>query len=75
MTDFQTTVYIEQSGTWYDLKNREPVFDTVLLQKVADGIGPIGLALLDKFFSFMLQKRLERASNFIHDRVRKSFNS
>ncbi|XP_063722713.1 WASH complex subunit 5-like [Symsagittifera roscoffensis] len=69
VTDFSSTVYIEQSGAWFDLKSREPVMDTVLLQKVVDGIGPIGLALIDRFFSFMLQKRLERASNFIQDKV------
>ncbi len=69
VTDFHTTVFIEQSGAWYDLKSREPVFDTVLLQKVVDGIGPIGIALLDKFFSFMLVKRLQNAENFIRKKV------
>ena len=69
VTDFHTTVYLEQASTWYDLKTREPVFDPILLQKLVDGIGSIGLALLDKFFSFMLVKRLQNAENFIRKKV------
>lgn len=59
LSNFRTTIFIEQMNAWYDCRTKEEVLNTSIFALVQNSIGTSGLVGLDKLLSFMLVKELQ----------------
>lgn len=51
---FRTTIYVEQSTSWYDYKTHKEIINIKLFSKISAAISPAGLIGLDRLFAFMI---------------------
>ncbi|XP_012235159.1 WASH complex subunit 5 [Linepithema humile] len=63
ITDPRTTVYIEHSLAWYDIRTQNEVLNYKVFSVILETIGTPGLSGLDKLVSFFIVMELEA---FIH---------
>ncbi|KAG8184568.1 hypothetical protein JTE90_007684 [Oedothorax gibbosus] len=59
ITDPKTTVYIDQSTTWYDFKTHSEIVTLKLFSLIQKSIGTPGLTGLDRLLSFMIVTELQ----------------
>ncbi|XP_020285658.1 WASH complex subunit strumpellin [Pseudomyrmex gracilis] len=70
ITDPRTTVYIEHSLAWYDIKTQNEVLSYKVFSVILETIGTPGLAGLDKLISFFIVIELEALSHYIEKNMR-----
>ncbi|GFW82443.1 WASH complex subunit 5 [Trichonephila clavipes] len=59
ITDPRTTVYIDQTTTWYDVKTHNEIVTLKLFSLIQKSIGTPGLTGLDRLLSFMIVTELQ----------------
>ncbi|XP_076166156.1 WASH complex subunit strump [Ptiloglossa arizonensis] len=70
ITDSRTTVYIEHSLAWYDLKTQAEVLNYKIFSRILEAIGTPGLTGLDKLISFYIVTELDNMSHYIEKNIR-----
>ncbi|KAG7268685.1 hypothetical protein CRUP_032626 [Coryphaenoides rupestris] len=55
----ETTCYMDQMNTWYDLKSHQEVTSNRLFSEIQDTLGTFGLNGLDRLLCFMIVKELQ----------------
>ncbi|XP_053979138.1 WASH complex subunit 5 [Hylaeus volcanicus] len=70
ITDTRTTVYIEHSLAWYDLKTQAEVLNYKIFSKILEAIGTPGLTGLDKLISFYITFELDNMNHYIEKNIR-----
>ena len=70
ITDHRTTVYIEHSLAWYDLKTQVEVLNYKIFSKILEAIGTPGLTGLDKLISFYIVTELDSTVRHIEKNIR-----
>ncbi|CAN8006003.1 unnamed protein product, partial [Ixodes pacificus] len=59
ITDPRTTVYVDQSNSWFDNKSHVEIVNLSLFSLLQKSIGTPGLTGLDRLLSFMIVKELQ----------------
>lgn len=59
VTDPRTTVYVDQSNAWFDVKSHAEVVNLSLFSLLQKSVGTPGLTGLDRLLSFMIVKELQ----------------
>lgn len=59
VTDPRTTVYVDQSNAWFDVKSHVEVVNLSLFSLLQKSVGTPGLTGLDRLLSFMIVKELQ----------------
>lgn len=67
---FRTTVYIEHSLAWYDLKTQTEVLNYKIFSRTLEAIGTPGLTGLDKLISFYIITELNNMIHHIEKNIR-----
>lgn len=67
---FRTTVYIEHSLAWYDLKTQTEVLNYKIFSRTLEAIGTPGLTGLDKLISFYIITELNSMIHHIEKNIR-----
>lgn len=67
---FRTTVYIEHSLAWYDLKTQMEVLNYKIFSRTLEAIGTPGLTGLDKLISFYVVIELSNMVHYIEKNIR-----
>lgn len=67
---YRTTVYIEHSLAWYDLKTQVEVLNYKIFSKILEAIGTPGLTGLDKLISFYIVTELDSMVRHIEKNIR-----
>ncbi|EZA48313.1 hypothetical protein DMN91_008109 [Ooceraea biroi] len=76
ITEPRTTVYIEHSLAWYDIKTQNEVLNYKIFSVILETIGTPGLSGLDKLISFFIVIELEALIHHIEKGLRnKSWTS
>ncbi|XP_026671210.1 WASH complex subunit 5 isoform X2 [Ceratina calcarata] len=70
ITDPRTTVYIEHSLAWYDLKAQTEVLNYKIFSRTFEAIGTPGLIGLDKLISFYIITELNNMICYIEKNIR-----
>ncbi|XP_076661736.1 WASH complex subunit strump [Halictus rubicundus] len=70
ITDPRTTIYIEHSLAWYDLKTQAEVLNYKIFSKIVEAIGTPGLTGLDKLISFYIVTELDSMIRYIERNLR-----
>ncbi|KAK9307552.1 hypothetical protein QLX08_002167 [Tetragonisca angustula] len=70
ITDPRTTVYIEHSLAWYDLKTQMEVLNYKIFSRTLEAIGTPGLTGLDKLISFYIVIELSNMVHYIEKNIR-----
>ncbi|KZC05129.1 PREDICTED: WASH complex subunit strumpellin [Dufourea novaeangliae] len=70
ITEPRTTVYIEHSLAWYDLKTQAEVLNYKIFSKILEAIGTPGLTGLDKLISFYIVTELNTMIRYIEKNLR-----
>ncbi|XP_061936928.1 WASH complex subunit 5 isoform X2 [Apis cerana] len=70
ITDPRTTIYIEHSLAWYDLKTQTEVLNYKIFSKTLEAIGTPGLTGLDKLISFYIITELNSMIHYIEKNIR-----
>ncbi|XP_033351507.1 WASH complex subunit 5 [Bombus vosnesenskii] len=70
ITDPRTTVYIEHSLAWYDLKTQTEVLNYKIFSRTLEAIGTPGLTGLDKLISFYIITELNSMIHHIEKNIR-----
>ncbi|XP_076246687.1 WASH complex subunit strump isoform X1 [Calliopsis andreniformis] len=70
ITDPRTTVYIEHSLAWYDLKTQAEVLNYKIFSKILESIGTPGLTGLDKLISYYIVTELDNMIHHIEKNIR-----
>ncbi|XP_076630517.1 WASH complex subunit strump [Colletes latitarsis] len=70
ITDSRTTVYIEHSLAWYDLRTQAEVLNYKIFSKILEAIGTPGLTGLDKLISFYIVTELGNMTHYIEKNIR-----
>ncbi|KAK6645588.1 hypothetical protein RUM43_001868 [Polyplax serrata] len=59
VTDPKTTIYLEQTVSWYDLKTKAEVINTKSFSKITKSVGTQGVTGLDCLLSFIISSDLQ----------------
>ena len=59
LTDYRTTVYLDQMSGWYDCERGKELVGLRTFTSLSDSIGIFGIHGLDKLYSFMIVKELQ----------------
>ncbi|XP_025270593.1 WASH complex subunit 5 [Camponotus floridanus] len=70
ITEPRTTVYIEHSLAWYDIKTQIEVLNYKVFSVILETIGTPGLSGLDKLISFFIVVELESLVHYIEKSLR-----
>ncbi|CAK9823853.1 WASH complex subunit 5 [Anthophora retusa] len=70
ITDPRTTVYIEHSLAWYDLRTQSEVLNYKIFSRTLEAIGTPGLAGLDKLISYYIITEINNIINYIEKNIR-----
>ncbi|XP_076752994.1 WASH complex subunit strump isoform X1 [Xylocopa sonorina] len=70
ITDPRTTVYIEHSLAWYDLKTQAEVLNYKMFSRTLEAIGTPGLTGLDKLISFYIITELTNMIHYMEKNIR-----
>ncbi|XP_046411198.1 WASH complex subunit 5 isoform X1 [Neodiprion fabricii] len=65
VTDPKTTVYIEHTIAWYDLKTQTEVLNHKIFSGILKAMGIPGLTGLDKLISFLAFTEIEKCINYL----------
>ncbi|XP_066594760.1 WASH complex subunit 5 isoform X2 [Prorops nasuta] len=66
ITDPKTTVYIEHTLAWYELKTQTEVVNQKLFSVILEAVGTPGLSGLDQLISFSILVELENLCRYIN---------
>lgn len=66
----RSTVYIEHSLAWYDIKTQNEVLNHKVFSAILETIGTPGLSGLDKLVSFFIVLELEALVHYIEKNIR-----
>lgn len=67
---FRTTVYIEHSLAWYDIKTQNEILNYQVFSVILETVGTPGLSGLDKLISFFIVMELETLVHHIERNIR-----
>ncbi|XP_051156223.1 WASH complex subunit 5 isoform X2 [Leptopilina boulardi] len=70
ITDPKTTVYIEHTLAWYDLRNQTEIIDHKVFSMILKAMGTPGLSRLDKMISFYVAVELENLVQYVNQGVK-----
>lgn len=70
ITDPKTTVYIEHTLAWYDLKSQAEVIDHKVFSMILKSMGTPGLSRLDKMISFYVTVELENLVHYVNHAIK-----
>ncbi|XP_046735927.1 WASH complex subunit 5 isoform X3 [Diprion similis] len=65
VTDPKTTVYVEHTIAWYDLKTQTEVLNHKIFSVILKAMGIPGLTGLDKLISFLAFTEIEKCINYL----------
>jgi WASH complex subunit strumpellin len=74
ITDPKLTCYIEQNSAWYDFKTKQEIVNLQLFRKIDMALDSFGLNGLDRLFSFMIVRELEKISSVMDKQVKEIKN-
>ncbi|XP_043465727.1 WASH complex subunit 5 isoform X3 [Leptopilina heterotoma] len=70
ITDPKTTVYIEHTLAWYDLKSQTEVIDYKVFSMILKSMGTPGLSRLDKMITFYVTVELENLVHYVNQGIK-----
>ncbi|XP_014473018.1 PREDICTED: WASH complex subunit strumpellin isoform X2 [Dinoponera quadriceps] len=70
ITDPKTTVYIDHSLAWYDIRTQNEVLNYKIFSVILETIGTPGLSGLDKLISFYIVMELEALVHYVEKNIR-----
>lgn len=60
LCNYRSTLYIEQTSTWYDMKTQKIIANKQTIAMIMYAIEVTGLVGLDRLFSFMIVSNLNK---------------
>ncbi|KRT79258.1 hypothetical protein AMK59_7788 [Oryctes borbonicus] len=72
LTDLKSTLYIEQTATWYDCKTHKIVLNRTTMALLSSAIEVTGLVGLDRLFSFMIVTNLQKILGILQNKDNKN---
>ncbi|GJQ68756.1 hypothetical protein Trydic_g17288 [Trypoxylus dichotomus] len=72
LTDLKSTLYIEQTATWYDCKTHKIVLNRTTIALISSAIEVTGLVGLDRLFSFMIVTNLQKIIGILQNKDNKN---
>ncbi|KAK4872669.1 hypothetical protein RN001_014698 [Aquatica leii] len=72
LTDPKTSIYIEQTSTWYDSKTHKPILSKQEFALIASALEITGLVGLDRLFSFMIISNLQKIVGILENNNKNS---
>ncbi|KAF5292891.1 hypothetical protein FQR65_LT11143 [Abscondita terminalis] len=72
LTDPKSSIYIEQTSTWYDAKTRKPILSKQEFALITSALEITGLVGLDRLFSFMIITNLQKVVGILENNSKNS---
>lgn len=72
ITDPKSTLYIEQTSTWYDMKTQKIIANKQTIAMIMYAIEVTGLVGLDRLFSFMIVSNLNKILDIFDNKITKN---